>query len=94
MGFLIFGGLFLTVLDKAVRAAMQRGLEHAALGLGCTGALTAIGIHSLVDFNLYIPANALLLSWIVGIATVVVPSRSNDDAEERPAVRIPASSIV
>jgi hypothetical protein len=25
-------------------------------------------LHSFVDFNLYIPANAMLLAWIAGIA--------------------------
>ena len=30
--------------------------------------MTAIGVHSLADFNLYIPANALLLASIAGIA--------------------------
>jgi hypothetical protein len=31
------------------------------------GALAAILLHSLVDFNLYIPANAMLLAWIAGM---------------------------
>jgi O-antigen ligase len=82
VGFLIFGGLILTVLINTVRAAGSGDWNTRLLGLGCTGALTAIGIHSLADFNLYIPANALLLSWIVGIA-LSVPS--DNDAEKRPA---------
>jgi tetratricopeptide (TPR) repeat protein len=57
--------------------------------MGCAGALTAIGIHSLADFNLYIPANALFLSWIVGLALCLPlrfhQSRPEDDAEKRPA---------
>jgi hypothetical protein len=32
------------------------------------GALLAIGLHSLVDFNLYIPANALAVAWLAGLA--------------------------
>ena len=32
------------------------------------GAFAAIGAHSFVDFNLYTPANAMLLAWISGIA--------------------------
>ncbi|MBE0658985.1 MAG: O-antigen ligase domain-containing protein, partial [Bryobacteraceae bacterium] len=31
--------------------------------------LAAMTLHSLVDFNLYIPANALALAWIAGLAT-------------------------
>jgi O-antigen ligase len=87
VGFLIFGGLFLTTLIKAIRAACTGDWNTRLLGLGCTGALTAIGIHSLADFNLYIPTNALALSWIVGVA-IGLPSRthpwqSNNDVEER-----------
>jgi O-antigen ligase len=32
-------------------------------------ALAAIALHSLVDFNLYIPANAMTLAWAAGLAT-------------------------
>jgi hypothetical protein len=34
--------------------------------VACTGALAAILLYSLADFNLYIPANAMLLEWIAG----------------------------
>ena len=30
--------------------------------------MAAILLHSLDDFNLYIPANAMLLAWMAGIA--------------------------
>jgi hypothetical protein len=36
--------------------------------MACTGSFAAILLHSFVDFNLYIPANAMLLAWIAGIA--------------------------
>src|SRR5207245_1366535 len=43
VGFPIVGGLMLTVLMKAVRAATQgREWNTRALGLGCAGAMTAI----------------------------------------------------
>jgi hypothetical protein len=35
--------------------------------VACAGALAAILLHSLADFNLYIPANAMLLAWIAGM---------------------------
>ena len=35
--------------------------------MACAGALAAILVHSLADFNLYIPANAMLLAWIAGM---------------------------
>jgi NADH-quinone oxidoreductase subunit N len=40
-------------------------ISIASMGLG---AFAAIGMHSFVDFNLYTPANAMLLAWISGIA--------------------------
>lgn len=69
LGLSIFAGLMLFVLMRAIRAATQAGEWNTrALGLGCVGAIAAISIHSLADFNMYIPANALLLAWISGIA--------------------------
>jgi O-antigen ligase len=43
--------------------------------LGGLTSVFAIGIHSLVDFNLHIPANALLLSVILGLTSVAVHLR-------------------
>jgi O-antigen ligase len=48
---------------------MSRGLGRSRLVAGAFGAVAAMGAHSLVDFNLYIPANALVLAWILGMAT-------------------------
>jgi len=33
------------------------------------GALAAIALHSLVDFNLYIPANSMAVAWVAGLGT-------------------------
>ena len=69
IGFSIAAALMLAVLAKAVRAASRHSeLNSRFLALACVGAMVAILIHSLVDFNLYIPANALLLAWISGIS--------------------------
>lgn len=68
-GFLIVLALMLAILRKALRAAIQpHDRISRFLGLGCIGAMTSIGVHSLADFNTYIPANALVLAWISGIA--------------------------
>ncbi len=69
IGFLIVASLMLAIFAIAVRAATrtpERGARY--LGLGCVGGITAICVHSVADFNMYIPANALLLCWISGIA--------------------------
>jgi hypothetical protein len=63
--------LFLAALAMmaTVRRAIGRAGEDSGLvALACAGSLTAIAIHSVADFNLYIPAKALALSWIGGIA--------------------------
>jgi O-antigen ligase len=73
--FLIFFGLHLRRGWKTfrrlgpMRAAVAPQLSSNALALNL-GALAAIGayvIHSVVDFNLHIPANVLLLAFVFGI---------------------------
>jgi O-antigen ligase len=38
--------------------------------VACAGSFVAIALHSIVDFSLYIPANAMVLAWIAGVASV------------------------
>ncbi|HXM42938.1 MAG TPA: O-antigen ligase family protein, partial [Bryobacteraceae bacterium] len=67
-GFLIAAALLLPVFATPFRAAAQ-GPDRTTryLGLGCAGAIAAMALHSLTDFNMYVPANALALAWICGI---------------------------
>src|ERR1035437_7250989 len=59
----------LGIFRRAVRSAMNESSDDRRyVSLACAGSFAAIGMHSLVDFNLYIPANAMLLAWIAGIA--------------------------
>ena len=68
--FILFASIFL-ILARAVRAFLygERDFEKV-IALGCVGSIVAILLHSLADFNLYIPANALLFSVILGLATM------------------------
>jgi hypothetical protein len=55
-----------------VKTAVQKAVGSADSGtrffaVACAGAMAAILVHSLADFNLYIPANAMLLAWIAGM---------------------------
>jgi len=60
------------IFASAVRAAWRHSeFEGRCLGLACTSAMLAILVHSVVDFNLYIPANALVLAWISGISAAL-----------------------
>jgi O-antigen ligase len=69
VGFLLAALLMLTLFRAAARASSRLEPETRWLGLATAGAMTAILLHSLADFNLYIPANAMSLAWITGIAS-------------------------
>ncbi|MGC9951182.1 MAG: O-antigen ligase family protein [Bryobacteraceae bacterium] len=84
-GFLIAAALLLPVFARAFRAAFQ-GPDRSTryLGLGCAGAIAAIGLHSVTDFNMYVPANAFTLAWICGIAASL-PLAAEKPAADRHA---------
>lgn len=68
---LLWGGIG-TVFVRTLRALLRRGGGQERLWLwGCAGSLTAILLHSLTDFNLYLPANALVFSLVLGLAYVL-----------------------
>ncbi len=53
------------------RAATEASTRRRLLATGCAASLGAIAMHSLVDFNLYIPANAMLVAWVAGIGSAL-----------------------
>lgn len=66
------------LLVRAVRNAFQaENRFDRAVALGCSGSILAILLHSLTDFNLHIPANALLFSTVLGLSLVIRPAREN-----------------
>lgn len=77
---ILFGGIF-WILARDVRAFMNAaGSFERCVALGCAGSIVAILLHSLTDFNLYIPANAILFSLVLGIA--VATQRANFERPE------------
>ncbi len=65
---LLFASIFFVLLH-AVRAFLHgEGKYGPAISLACVGSIVAILLHSLTDFNLHIPANALLFAVILGLA--------------------------
>jgi O-antigen ligase len=52
-------------------AALHPRPDIRWLGLACAGSMLAIGLHSFVDFNLYIPANMFTFAWILGISAAI-----------------------
>lgn len=62
----------LSILGRTIRSFLFGGRDfERAVALGCAGSFVAILLHSFADFNLDIPANALLLSTILGLAVSV-----------------------
>jgi O-antigen ligase len=60
--------LFTLLVRGALTAINHPSRDRRLIALACVGALVAILVHSAADFNLYLPANAMLLAWIAGIA--------------------------
>ena len=65
---LLFASIFF-ILARAIGTCLSGEQDfHGAVALGCVGSILAILLHSFADFNLYMPANALLFSTILGLA--------------------------
>jgi O-antigen ligase len=65
---LLFGSIVSLLRRVAKTVTFAEGRFEKAVALGCLGSIVAILLHSLTDFNLYIPANALVFSVILGLA--------------------------
>jgi O-antigen ligase len=71
-------GCFLWLFIRTVRTSRSPDTHFERfLSLGCAGSLLAILLHSLADFNFYIPANALVFASILGISMSAQPRRSS-----------------
>ncbi len=85
------GAALLCALIGFVLFRALRGIAHTArsadrfLLLGCCGGLCAMLLHAVVDFNLHIPANALLFAVLAGLAWTL--SGGDADAPERRGAR-------
>lgn len=68
-GFALVLAMGLWVGVGAMRTATGAGSAQARfVAMACCGSLTAIALHSLVDFNLYVPANSMVVAWVMGMA--------------------------
>jgi O-antigen ligase len=74
-GFLLFLGTHLRAgwrsigeLARSLRGSrLASGSNSIALTIGAMSAVAAYMVHSFVDFNLHIPANALLMGFVFGL---------------------------
>jgi O-antigen ligase len=82
-GFVIAGATAIMILvriARAVRAGVDA--EHRLMAAGCVAALVALMLDSSVDFDFYIPANAMLGAWIAGVGTAMGTSHARDSSGE------------
>jgi O-antigen ligase len=67
-GILVFGSIFWILVRAIRRYRKAEDRFDTAVCLGCIGSIVAILVHSLADFNLYIPANALVFTVTLALA--------------------------
>jgi putative inorganic carbon (HCO3(-)) transporter len=78
---LVAGILFVFV--RAVRTFLfGEGNFERLMALGCAGSITAMLLHAMADFNLYIPGNALVFSMILGLG-ISAPQASLQDRSRK-----------
>lgn len=71
VGLIILGGGFLWFMGHSINLwRKSQDPLSIGLGLGGLGALMAVAVHSLMDFSLHIPANALLVALITAITSL------------------------
>jgi O-antigen ligase len=64
-----FWGVIFIILGRAFRSFLRtQSIERTTVLLASMGAIFSILLHSLADFNLQIPSNAMLFFMFVGIA--------------------------
>lgn len=90
---LLFGSLWFLVLRVARSAVLQSRTGTAALAAGCAGALIAVLLHCLVDFDLQMPATAFLFAWVLGAAVHLVSQREAEHDSPRLFVATPAVPV-
>jgi O-antigen ligase len=77
IGFIPWLAFFLLFLAFSVGALLRRRNRYSTfLGAGGLAAVTALLVHSLADFNLQIPANAMLLFLLMGLTWRIVNTSS------------------
>ncbi len=82
VGFLIIAAGFIWFMGSSIgRWRRRRDPFAVGIGLGGMGALVSIAVHSLSDFNLHLPANAILLSLILVLLYLALHSEAHDGQE-------------
>ena len=69
---LLFGSLWILAAQVATRALSLRTMNDQILAAGCAGAMISLLFHEITDFNLQIPGNFFIFSWIAGTACALL----------------------
>jgi len=69
---ILFGSLWALAIRVARRALTAESVRDKVTSSGCAGAMAAILIHGITDFNLQIPANAFIFAWIAGTGAALI----------------------
>jgi O-antigen ligase len=92
-GSLILVSFLGAALSHAWRMSAASPVREARfLGLACLGSLAGLLLHSVADFNLYVPANAMVASWVAGIASGL-PGAPRNQPTRGPASFLRASML-
>jgi O-antigen ligase len=81
---LLFIPIFYLLVRMIISFQRDRRRFRSAILLGCIGSTLGLLIHSLMDFNLQIPANAMIFAAILGIgykAACVEPRKEGQERE-------------
>lgn len=74
---LFFWAMIFALAARTLRACWApAGRARQVIALGATGALAALLLHSLTDFNLYIPANGLVFAVVLGLGSATKEYKS------------------
>jgi O-antigen ligase len=86
-GLIGFGLLFIPIFYLLVRMVISFLKDHrryrSAILLGCIGSTLGLLIHSLMDFNLQVPSNAMIFAAILGIGYKAACVESRKELRER-----------
>ena len=67
IGLMLMLALLFFAMREVWRAAREGRGDQRWVAIACIGAIAAVAVHSLADFNLYIPANAMAVAWVLGL---------------------------
>jgi hypothetical protein len=74
---------------KRVAVAPRLLSNNLALNIGALSSVAAYAVHSVLDFNLHIPANALLLAFVFGVVVNPGAAASAESSRRRQPLLLP-----